>query len=91
MLMIILGTGKKFKVTYDTLEQIQAGDVTVPPQPEGVESSSDELKEVTALVSRLTVNNVFQLPKDRLNTQFPEVKPLKVREFLQNAWKQRSV
>ncbi|CAI7667760.1 uncharacterized protein N7487_006477 [Penicillium crustosum] len=79
-------TGKKFKVTYDSLEQIKTGDVTVPPQPEGIESSSDELKEVTALVSRLTVNNVFQLPGDRLNTRFPEVKPITMRQFLHNAW-----
>ncbi|CAG8208349.1 unnamed protein product [Penicillium olsonii] len=84
-------TGKKFTVTYDSLEQIQAGDVTVPTQPEGVDSSSDELKEVTALVSRLTVNNVFDLPKDRLNDRFPEVKPLTVREFLHNAWNQKNV
>ncbi|CAG7953457.1 unnamed protein product [Penicillium olsonii] len=83
-------TGKKFTVTYDSLEQIQAGDVTVPTQPEGVDSSSDELKEVTALVSRLTVNNVFDLPKDRLNDRFPEVKPLTVREFLHNAWNQKN-
>ncbi|CAG8948001.1 unnamed protein product [Penicillium salamii] len=81
-------TGKKFKVTYDSLEQIQAGDVTVPTQPEGVDSSSDDLKEITALVSRLTVNNVFDLPKDRLSDQFSEVKPLTVREFLHNAWYQ---
>ncbi|CAG7956772.1 unnamed protein product [Penicillium salamii] len=81
-------TGKKFKVTYDSLEQIQAGNVTVPTQPEGVDSSSDDLKEITALVSRLTVNNVFDLPKDRLSDQFPEVKPLTVREFLHNAWYQ---
>ncbi|CAG8297419.1 unnamed protein product [Penicillium salamii] len=81
-------TGKKFKVTYDSLEQIQAGNVTVPTQPEGVDSSSDDLKEITALVSRLTVNNVFDLPKDRLSDRFSEVKPLTVREFLHNAWYQ---
>ena len=85
-LIIISEIGKKFKVTYDSLEQIKTGDVTVPPQPEGIESSSDELKEVTALVSRLTVNNVFQLPGDRLNTRFPEVKPITMRQFLHNAW-----
>lgn len=83
-------TGKKFKVTYDSLEQIKSGDVTVPPQPEGMEYSSDELKEATALVSRLTVNNVFQLPGDRLNTRFPEVKPITMRQFLQNAWNRNS-
>lgn len=89
-LIIISETGKKFKVTYDSLEQIKAGDVTVPPQLEGMEYSSDELKEVTALVSRLTVNNVFQLPGDRLNTRFPEVKPITMRQFLQNAWNRNS-
>lgn len=78
--------GRKFQVTYDSLEQIQSGDVTVPPQPVGMESSSDELKEMTALVSRLTVNNVFQLPNDRLTARFPEVKPMVMREFLQKAW-----
>ena len=85
-LILISETGKKFKVTYDSLERIKTGDVTVPPQPEGIEYSSDELKEVTALVSRLTVNNVFQLPGDRLNTRFPEVKPITMRQFLHNAW-----
>ncbi|EKV16009.1 NmrA-like [Penicillium digitatum] len=83
-------TGKKFKVTYDSLEQIKTGDVTVPPQPEGTEYSSDEAKEMTALVSRLTVNNVFQLPDDRLNCRFPDVKPTTMRQFLQNAWKRNS-
>ncbi|KAJ5824253.1 hypothetical protein N7447_006593 [Penicillium robsamsonii] len=83
-------TGKKFKVTYDSLEQIKTGDVSVPPQPEGMECSSDELKEVTALVSRLTVNNVFRLPDDRLNPRFPEVKPITMRQFLHNAWNRNS-
>lgn len=81
-LTIIFETAEKFKVTYDSLEQIKTGDVTVPPQPEGIECSSDELKEMTALVSRLTVNNVFRLPGDRLNTRFPEVKPTTMRQLL---------
>ncbi|KAJ5498249.1 hypothetical protein N7453_007300 [Penicillium expansum] len=84
-------TGKKFKVTYDSLEQIKTGDVTVLPQPEGIEYSSDELKEVTALVSRLTVNNVFQMPGDRLNSLFLDVKPITMRQLLHNAWKRNSV
>ena len=85
-LIIISETGKTFKVTYDSLEQIKAGDVTVPLQPEGIEYSSDELKEVTALVSRLTVNDVFRLPDDRLNTRFPEIKPITMRQILHSAW-----
>lgn len=89
-LIVISEIGKKFKVTYDSLEQIKTGDVTVPPQPEGIEYSSDELKEVTALVSRLTVNNVFQLPGDRLNSLFLDVKPITMRQLLHNAWKRNS-
>ncbi|KAJ5170503.1 uncharacterized protein N7500_003286 [Penicillium coprophilum] len=84
-------TGKKFNVTYDSLEKIMSGDVTVPPQPEGMEYSSNEVKETTALVSRLTVNNVFQLPGDRLNTRFPEVKPVTMRKLLHSAWNRNSV
>ncbi|KAJ5128668.1 hypothetical protein N7526_006834 [Penicillium atrosanguineum] len=81
-------TGKKFKVSYDTLDQIQAGDVTVPPMPDGTEYPEDELKETTALVSRLTVNGVFDLPKEnRLNDRFPNVRPITIREFLEKAWR----
>lgn len=55
--------------------------------PSGTEYPQDETKDVTALVSRLTVNGVFQLRKeDRLNTRFLEVRPLTVREFLEKSW-----
>lgn len=55
--------------------------------PAGVEFSAEELKEVTALVSRLTVNRVFDLPKDnRLNERFPDVQPKTMKEFLVEAW-----
>ncbi|KAJ5273483.1 hypothetical protein N7478_008608 [Penicillium angulare] len=80
-------TGAKFNVTYDTVDQINAGDVTIPPSPRGTEYSVDELKEVTALVSRLIVNGVFQFPKEnRLDAQIPDVQPMKMREFLERHW-----
>ncbi|KAJ5108939.1 hypothetical protein N7456_005614 [Penicillium angulare] len=80
-------TGAKFKVTYDTVDQINAGDVTIPPSPSGTEYSVDELKEVTALVSRLVVNGVFQFPKEnRLDAQIPDVRPITMREFLAQHW-----
>ncbi|KAJ6104406.1 hypothetical protein N7523_010726 [Penicillium sp. IBT 18751x] len=81
-------TGKKFKVSYDTIDQIQAGEVTVPPMPKEIEYPEDELKETTALVSRLTVNGVFDLPKEnRLNDRFPDVQPITMRELLEKAWR----
>lgn len=74
-------------MTYDTVDQINAGDVTIPLNPVGTEYSVDEMKEVTELVSQLTVNGVFDLPKEnRLNAQFPEIKPITVREFLEQHW-----
>ncbi|KAJ5895265.1 hypothetical protein N7495_006956 [Penicillium taxi] len=80
--------GTKFQVTYDSREQIESGDVTVPPVAEDVEYSTEELKETTALVSRLTVNGVFQLPREnRLNSLFPELRPVTMREFLEKSWR----
>jgi hypothetical protein len=49
--------------------------------------SLEELKEITALVSRLTVTRVFDLPKEsRMSDQFPEVKPVKLKQFLEKCW-----
>lgn len=76
--------GRKFRVTYDSVDQIKAGNVTIPPMPRGTEYPEDELKEVTALVSRLTVHGVFNLPKEnRLNERFPDMKPITMKEFLE--------
>lgn len=78
-------------MTYDSIEQINTGDVTVPPSLDDTASDSiEELKEVTALCSRLVVNGVFQLPKEnRLNTRFPDVRPITMRELLEKSWKGR--
>jgi len=55
--------------------------------PKGAEYPMDELKETTALVSRLTVNGVFDLPREnRLNDRFPDVRPVTIKEFLGKAW-----
>ncbi|EAU37814.1 predicted protein [Aspergillus terreus NIH2624] len=80
--------GKKFQVTYDSVENVKQGPVTVPPMPSGVPYSADELREMTVLVSRLTVAGVFDLPvEQRMNSRFPDLRPIKVKEFLLKAWK----
>jgi hypothetical protein len=49
--------------------------------------SPEELKEITALVSQLTVTGVFDLPKDsRMSDRFPEVQPVKLKQFLEKCW-----
>lgn len=58
--------------------------------PAGTEISPDDMQEVTALVGRLVVNGVFDLPREnRLNARFPDVRPLTMREFLEQTWQKQ--
>ncbi|KAJ5890850.1 uncharacterized protein N7473_007078 [Penicillium subrubescens] len=78
--------GNKFQTTYDSVEQINAGSVTVPPMPSTI-GSPEELKAITALVSQLTVTGVFDLPREsRMSDRFPEVQPVKLKQFLEKCW-----
>ncbi|PYH49127.1 uncharacterized protein BP01DRAFT_352646 [Aspergillus saccharolyticus JOP 1030-1] len=80
--------GRKFSVVYDSAEKINQGQVTVPAVPPGY--TEEEAHEVTQLVSRLTIAKVFDLPiEGRLNARFPDIKPLRMKEFLERAWRGR--
>ncbi|OJJ31616.1 hypothetical protein ASPWEDRAFT_72512 [Aspergillus wentii DTO 134E9] len=80
--------GKKFQVVYDSADKINQNQVTVPPMPDGIGYSEEEIQEMTALVSRLTVAGAFKLPvENRLNARFPGINLVSVKEFLTNAWK----
>ncbi|KAE8150359.1 NmrA-like family protein [Aspergillus avenaceus] len=80
--------GKKFHVTYDSADKIKEGKVTIPPMPAETGYSAEELQETTALVSRLTIAGVFELPVEgRLNSLFPDIKTTKIKDFFQNTWK----
>ncbi|KAF7718070.1 Uncharacterized protein PECH_002406 [Penicillium ucsense] len=79
-------TGKTWLIAYDSIEMIDSGHVTVPDMSDST-MSQKELQEMTALVSRLTVNGVFDLPKDnRMSDRFPQVRPMKVKKFLRQCW-----
>ncbi|KAL3446895.1 pyridoxal phosphate-dependent transferase [Aspergillus insuetus] len=79
--------GRKFKVVYDSPEKVKEGNVTVPPQPESVGYSEQELVETTALVDRLVLAKVFDFPaKVRANARFPDLKVVKVKELVTKAW-----
>lgn len=74
-------------MTYDSVDQIAAGNVTNPPMPSDLGYSQEEITDATALVSRLTVNGVFELPKeDRLNSLFPDVHALTMSKLLEDSW-----
>ncbi|GKZ38900.1 hypothetical protein AbraIFM66950_011450 [Aspergillus brasiliensis] len=78
--------GKRFEVVYDSAEKIKEGQVTVPPFLTGY--SEEEAQEMTVLVSRLTIAGAFDLPKERMNAMFPDIKPVKMRQFLLDTWKE---
>ncbi|KAL2819827.1 pyridoxal phosphate-dependent transferase [Aspergillus granulosus] len=79
--------GRKFKVIYDSPEKVMEGNVTLPPQPDDVGYSQQELVETTALVDRLVLAKVFDFPADiRANGRFPDLKLVKVRELVTKAW-----
>ncbi|KAL5341125.1 pyridoxal phosphate-dependent transferase [Aspergillus crustosus] len=79
--------GRKFKVVYDDAEKVKSGDVRVPSMPEGVGYSQEELVEIMGLVGRLVIEKVFDFPTDtRSNTRFPDLKLLKVRDLVRDAW-----
>ncbi|PWY89636.1 NmrA-like family protein [Aspergillus sclerotioniger CBS 115572] len=80
--------GKKFEVVYDSVEKIKEGDVTIPSSHPG--TSDEETRETAALVSRLTIAGAFDLPKERMNTRFPDLKPLEMREFLLDVWENKA-
>ncbi|KAJ5920464.1 hypothetical protein N7516_011322 [Penicillium verrucosum] len=80
-------TGTKFKVTYDSVENANSGNVALPPMPSDTSYSPEEQKGITAQVAKLVVNDVLDFPKDiRLNDRFPEVQPIKFKEFLNMYW-----
>ena len=87
---LILVLGKKFQVTYDSVEKVNEGDVTMLPIPKGAPFSEDEMKEYNALFGQLTLRGVFHVPtENRLNSKFPDLVPLNFQQFLDEAWRGR--
>ena len=76
-------------MVFDSPEKVQEGKVTVPKMPPRCPYSEDEVYEMTALVSRLTIAGVFDLPKtDRLNDRFPDIPMKRLRDLMCDAWKE---
>ena len=87
---LILVLGKKFQVTYDSVEKVNEGDVTMLPIPKGAPFSEDEMKEYNALFGQLTLRGAFHVPtENRLNSKFPDLVPLNFQQFLDEAWRGR--
>ncbi|KAF2129549.1 NAD(P)-binding protein [Dothidotthia symphoricarpi CBS 119687] len=82
-------TGSKFKITYDSVEKLQRGEVTeLPSNPYSYDYIPKPLLAV--VLSRFglwVVNGVVHIPKEgSLNEKFPEIATTSVKEVV-DAWK----
>ena len=78
---------------YDTLSDLEAGEVTLLPSPgkTEVEVGEDQgMKDYLVLFGRLYVNGILHMPSsNRLNERFPDLKTRTLEDFLAEAWKGR--
>jgi phosphoserine aminotransferase len=87
---MLIQSGRKFKVVYDSAEKVKEGDVNVPPQPEGHGYSQQELVETTAFVDNLIIEKLFDFPAAIRSNGLSDLKLVTVEEFLRNAWEGRT-
>lgn len=82
--------GVKFKVEYDSVPKMEAGQVTeLPGQVPMYGFLPKEILQYMIAVHGLWFEEgVYDLkPKRFLNEKFPEIRPIKVKELLEVAWK----
>lgn len=87
--------GKKFKVTYDSLEKLRKGEVTpIPANRAHADIYStpefdawDVLIAMFAGIGAVMASGELNVDeKDALNAQFPDIKTIKVVEFIEKYW-----
>ncbi|RSL43561.1 hypothetical protein CEP54_015043 [Fusarium duplospermum] len=78
--------GFKFKITHDSAEKLQKGDVTLLWHPE--ELTEDEFKPMLAGLCQMILFGACILPDDdrRLDKRFPEIPLTCVEEILVKSW-----
>lgn len=81
--------GSSFDVTYDPLEKLQRGETTELPAQKAELALSPFPEALTrqllALLGIWSVTGQFDIPHDgSLNAKYPDIKPVTIREALQN-------
>lgn len=83
-------TGSKFEVTYDSVEDLEAGRVTDLPcyaafyNQVGKEAASALFRELGLWMATGELN---VKPAFSLNEAFPDIKPMTVKEYLDLSWR----
>ncbi|KAK6207982.1 hypothetical protein QIS74_13063 [Colletotrichum tabaci] len=75
-------TGDKFKVTYDSAEDIRDGKASVVTQNDASYGGADAM-QIAVMMGRALINGELGIPKDgRLNAKYPELKPMSIEEMM---------
>ncbi|KAF5661914.1 isoflavone reductase like IRL [Fusarium heterosporum] len=82
-------TGDKFNVTYDSVEKMEKGELTELPGHVPMYSRAPKviLQKMMSAYGLWCEEGAFNLDDSRtLNDVFPDIKPISVRAFLEEAW-----
>lgn len=82
--------GTKFSVVHDVEADLKAGKVTELPMHEAMYASipKPQLQELSARTGLwYTTGEMDLTPSHTLNQDFPDIRPVSVKEFLEQAWK----
>ncbi|KAL8865211.1 MAG: hypothetical protein Q9174_007012 [Haloplaca sp. 1 TL-2023] len=79
--------GTKIDVVYDSLEDLRAGKISEIPAYQGLSDMfpKEMLLEMMAGLGVGMITGLFDL-KDELSEKYPDVKPTKMREFIEEHW-----
>lgn len=82
----------KWEVTFEPLSQLERGEATLFEQPEGsYELSEDALRHMVAEFGIMAVKGMLDVSSEGIrNVDFPQVVPVGVERFIEEAWGQRS-
>lgn len=84
--------GSKFEVHYDGTEKLKSGKITELPSHIASYSffPKEMLQPLYAAFGLLMATGRFNMPEEKtLNKKFPEIKTLKAKELLEQAWKSK--
>lgn len=81
--------GEKWDVSYDSVETMEKGKGHLFEQPEGSYEgfSDEELRQMASEFGLMAVNGVMDVTGNGTrNAEFPDIKPITIREIVQKAW-----
>lgn len=87
-LALLIGTGIKFDVVHDSLEDLRAGKITeIPSYLSVYEAFPKEFwLGMMAAFGVAMITGVLDLGEDNLNKKYPDIHPVKVADFITEHW-----